>query len=50
MWAPLYSRLWTHFSGPVRNEEPLESGQSPDFTAYPAIERQSREDIEESKK
>ncbi len=32
-YEPLYSGLWTVFSGPIRSEESLESGQLPDFTA-----------------
>jgi len=34
MWIPLYSGLWTLFSGPVHSGKPLESGQSSDFETF----------------
>jgi hypothetical protein len=37
------------FSGPVRSEEPLESGQSSNFTAFSALPQESETKIQNKK-
>ncbi len=46
MGTPLYSGSWTLFSGPVRSEKPLESGQHSDFTAFSALPQESESKIQ----